>query len=43
MDGEHLKIDALGGIRYWYVGQNLQLIGTQVPGRAFRRDRSQLG
>ena len=23
VDGEHLKIDALGGIRYWYVGQNL--------------------
>lgn len=24
-DGEHLKVDALGGIRYWYVGQNLTL------------------
>src|SRR5271169_4303674 len=23
LDGEHLKIDALSGIRYWYVGQNL--------------------
>ena len=22
-DGEHLKIDALGGIRYWHVGLNL--------------------
>ncbi len=22
-DGEHLKIDALGGIRYWHVGQDL--------------------
>ncbi len=21
-DGEHLKVDALGGIRYWYVGLN---------------------
>ena len=20
LDGEHFKIDALGGIRYWYVG-----------------------
>jgi hypothetical protein len=29
-DGEHLKVDALAGIRYWYVGQNLQLIGTPV-------------
>lgn len=34
-DGEHLKVDALGGIRYWYVGQNLQLIGTPVPVPAF--------
>ena len=25
LDGEHLKIDALGGIRYWYLGQNLTL------------------
>ena len=25
LDGEHLKIDALGGIRYWYVSQNLAL------------------
>jgi hypothetical protein len=25
LDGEHLKIDALGGIRYWYVSQNLKL------------------
>ena len=24
-NGEHLKVDALGGIRYWYVGQNLAL------------------
>lgn len=23
VDRDHLKIDALGGIRYWYVGQNL--------------------
>ena len=23
LDGEHFKIDALGGIRYWYVSQNL--------------------
>ncbi len=27
-DGEHLKIDALGGIRYWYIGQNLTLVPT---------------
>jgi hypothetical protein len=25
VDGEHIKIDALAGIRYWYVGQNLTL------------------
>lgn len=25
LDGEHLKIDALAGIRYWYVGQTLSL------------------
>jgi hypothetical protein len=25
LDGEHLKIDALGGIRYWHVSQNLTL------------------
>src|SRR6516225_6162102 len=25
LDGEHLKIDALGGIRYWYLSQNLTL------------------
>ena len=24
-DGEHLKVDALAGIRYWHVGQNLTL------------------
>jgi hypothetical protein len=24
-NGEHLKVDALGGIRYWYVGQSLAL------------------
>jgi hypothetical protein len=24
-NGEHLKVDALGGIRYWYLGQNLTL------------------
>jgi outer membrane protein OmpA-like peptidoglycan-associated protein len=29
-DGEHLKIDALGGIRYWYVGQNLTLEPSNV-------------
>jgi hypothetical protein len=40
LDGEHLKIDALGGIRYWYVGQNLQLIGTPVPVPAFVRSQS---
>jgi len=22
VDGEHLKVDALGGIRYWYLGQS---------------------
>jgi hypothetical protein len=40
VDGEHFKVDALGGIRYWYVGQNLQLIGTQVPVPAFVRSQS---
>lgn len=25
LDGEHLKIDALGGIRYWHVGQEATL------------------
>ena len=25
VDGEHLKIDALAGIRYWYVSQNVTL------------------
>jgi hypothetical protein len=25
VDAEHFKIDALGGIRYWYIGQNLTL------------------
>ncbi len=25
LDGEHFKIDALAGIRYWYVSQNLTL------------------
>src|SRR5277367_2351340 len=24
-DGEHLKVDALGGIRYWYLSQSLTL------------------
>lgn len=24
-NGDHLKVDALGGIRYWYVSQNLSL------------------
>jgi len=24
-DGEHFKVDALGGIRYWYLSQNLTL------------------
>ena len=37
LDAEHFKIDALGGLRYWYVGQNLQLIGTAVPVPAFVR------
>jgi hypothetical protein len=40
LDGEHLKVDALGGIRYWYVGQNLQLIGPQVPVPPFIRSQS---
>jgi hypothetical protein len=39
LNGEHLKIDALGGIRYWYVGENLQLIGTPVPVPAFVRSQ----
>ncbi len=25
-NGDHLKVDALGGIRYWYVSQNLSLL-----------------
>ena len=25
LDGEHFKVDALAGIRYWYVSQNLTL------------------
>jgi len=25
VDGEHLKMDVLGGIRYWYLSQNLTL------------------
>jgi hypothetical protein len=25
VDADHFKIDALGGIRYWYVGENLTL------------------
>jgi hypothetical protein len=25
VDGEHLKLDVLGGIRYWYLSQNLTL------------------
>ena len=25
-DGEHLKVDALGGIRYWYLGLNNALV-----------------
>ena len=25
-DGEHMKMDVLGGIRYWYLGQNLALV-----------------
>ena len=40
VDGEHFKVDALGGIRYWYVGQNLQLIGTPVSVPAFVRSQS---
>jgi hypothetical protein len=40
VDGEHLKVDVLGGIRYWYVGQNLQLIGPQIPVPPFVRSQS---
>ena len=30
VDGEHLKIDALAGIRYWYIGQNLTLVPSGI-------------
>ena len=33
-NGEHLKVDALGGIRYWYVGQNLTLNPRALASRA---------
>ena len=26
LDGEHLKVDALAGIRYWHLGQELSLV-----------------
>jgi hypothetical protein len=40
LNSEHLKVDALGGIRYWYVGENLQLIGPQVPVPPFIRSQN---
>ncbi len=30
VDKEHFKIDALAGIRYWHVGQNLSLVPSGV-------------
>ena len=30
LDGEHLKVDVLGGIRYWYLGQNLTIEPSAV-------------
>jgi hypothetical protein len=30
VDGEHLKVDVLGGIRYWYLGQNTSLVPSGV-------------
>ena len=30
VDGEHLKIDALAGIRYWYIGQDLTLVPSGI-------------
>ena len=30
LDGEHFKIDALAGIRYWYVSQDLALVPSGV-------------
>ncbi len=32
VDGEHLKIDALAGIRYWYVSQNLTVEPSGIGG-----------
>jgi outer membrane protein OmpA-like peptidoglycan-associated protein len=36
LDREHFKVDALGGIRYWYVSTKLDLIGASVPLSASR-------
>jgi hypothetical protein len=36
LDSDHFKIDVLGGIRYWYVGTTLDLIGAPVPLSASR-------
>ncbi len=30
LNGDHLKIDALAGIRYWYVSQNLALVPSGI-------------
>jgi hypothetical protein len=30
VDGEHFKIDALAGIRYWYVSQNVTLVPSGI-------------
>jgi len=32
VDADHFKIDALGGIRYWYVGDNLTLEPSGIGG-----------
>jgi antitoxin (DNA-binding transcriptional repressor) of toxin-antitoxin stability system len=37
LDAEHFKIDALGGIRYWYVSQNLTL---EPSGTGFSRSQN---
>ena len=39
LDGEHLKIDALAGIRYWHLGQELSL----VPSGLSRSQSGKLG
>ena len=30
LDNDHFKIDALGGLRYWYISQNLELVPSGI-------------